>query len=721
MKSFEEMEYHPVAEQLVKILQTKTQNKNPLFFRIIVAYYMALVASHMRANIKGWAGRGEIPINVYAIALSPSGSGKGHSTSLIENEVINGFKKLFIEHTFPIVAEQNCEMLAAKRAKNNHTDIDSELTKLAKAFHDLGALLFTFDSATLPAIKQMRQKLLMANAGSCNLQVDEIGANFSGSIEALTGFIELYDKGLIKDKLVKSSAENTRFERIDGYTPANMLLFGTPSKLLDGARTEEQLHEMLEMGYARRCFFGYAERSSKQTKQSVEDVIAQLFNSDDDDYLVELSDKLTLLADLSNINKSIALTQESIKLLIEYKLFCENLSSTISELETIRKSELEHRYFKVMKLAGAYAFVDGSDYILPQHIEYAIKLAEDSGKAFVQMMTPQRPYIKLANYLAQVGTQVTLADLDEDLPSFRGSKAQKDEMVMMATAWGYKNNILIKKSFVESILFLHADSIQETDTDKLFVSYTDNTDMTTGYYNDQISLEQLKTLVTADGFHWLSHHVKDGYRKEENAQAGFNLLVLDVDGGTDIQTAQMLLKKYTAIYYTTKRHTDDAHRYRIILPLNYTLKLDSKDFKEFYNNVLKDLPFSVDEQCGQRAKKWLSNANAQVFINEGELFDALPYIPKTSKNEDRIKQLKDQEDFDNLERWIMNNTGDGNRNNMLLRYALMLVDMNFGFDDIKDKVISLNNKMADKLDELELHSTIFHTVAARLASDGRIS
>ncbi|WP_432481701.1 DUF3987 domain-containing protein [Moraxella sp. ZY200743] len=720
MKSINEMEYHPTSQKLVKILQTKTQNSNPLFFRVIVAYYMAMITSHMRVNIAGWAGKGTIPINVYAFALSPSGSGKGHSTSLIENEVINSFKTAFMEHTFPICAEQNCELLAAKRAKRNGTDIDDELIKLAKSFNELGALLFSFDSATTPAIKQMRQKLLMANAGSCNLQVDEIGANFSGSIEALTAYLELYDKGFIKDKLVKSSAENTRFERIDGYTPANMLLFGTPSKLLDGARTEEQLMQMLEMGYARRCFFGYAERSTKQTGMSVDEVINQLFNSDHDDYIEQLSDRLALLADLSNMNKSLRLTQDSIKLLVEYKLICEQQSQQLSELENIRKSELEHRYFKVMKLAGAYAFIDGDDEIYPHHVEYAIKLAEDSGQAFVSLMTPQRPYVKLANYLAQTRTQVTLADLDEDLPSFRGSKAQKDEMLMMAIAWGYKNNIIIKKSYIESILFLHADTIDETSLDNLTVSYTNNSDMTTGYYNDSITFEQLTQLVTQPDYHWLSHHVTDGYRKEDNAIEGFNLLVLDVDGSTNLSTAQMLLKKYQAIYYTTKSHTDDNHRFRIILPINYNLKLDKNEYKELYNNVLNDLPFEVDRQCGHRAKKWLSNPNALVIYTEGELFDILPYIPKTSKNEERERILHDQNHLDNLERWVINNTGDGNRNNMLLRYAFVLVDGGFSFDIIKEKVISLNNKLSDKLDELELHSTIFHTVAGRLAANGKI-
>lgn len=380
-------------------------------------------------------------------------------------------------------------------------------------------------------------------------------------------------------------------------------------------------------------------------------------------------------------------------------------------------SELEHRYFKVMKLAGVYAFIDQQDEISPQHIEYAIKLAEDSGQAFVRLMTPQRPYIKLANYLAQTKTQVTLADLDEDLPSFRGSKAQKDEQIMMAIAWGYKNNIVIKKSFTDSILFLHADTIQETNLDNLIVSYTNSPDMTSDYFNDTVSIENLSQLVQMADFHWLSHHVEHGYRKEENAIAGFNLLVLDVDSSTKLTTAMMLLKKYTAIYYTTKRHQENGEdRYRIILPLNYTLKLDSKEYKELYNNVINSLPFEVDAQCGQRAKKWLTNPNAQVHTVEGELFDILPFIPKTSKNEEREKLLQDQSQMDNLERWVINNTGDGNRNNMLLRFAMILVDAGFSFDSIKDKVISLNNKMADKLDEIELYNTIFHSVAAKLTS-----
>lgn len=718
MKSSNQMSYHPTAEELVKILQTKTQNNNPLFFRVIVAFYFTMLASQMRVSIKGWTGRGTLPINMYAMALSVSGSGKGHSTTTMEQEVLNNFQAVF-ERTFALSAESHCEQLAIKRANKNSTDVDDELLKLGKDFQSLGALLPHFSEATTPAIKQIRQKLLMANAGSLNLIIDEIGANFSSSIEPLITYLELFDKGLIKEKLTKSTSESVRFERITGYTPANLLMFGTPTKLLDGAKTEELLFEMLEMGYARRCFFGFSTNNTKNTDMSVDDVIKQLFNDKHDDYLEDLSDRLALLADLSLLNKTITLTDDAIYHLVKYKLTCEKQASELSEFEAIKKSEIEHRYFKVLKLAGAYAFIDNLDEITPTYLDYAISLAEDSGKAFNELLTPQRPYIKLANYLSSIKDEVTLADLDVDLPYYRGSQSQKAEMITMATAWGYKNNIIIKKSYNDGILFLSADSIDQTNTDKMIVSYSQ--DITQGYTNELVPFEKLPKLFNQDNYHWVNHHLKDGYRKDDNIINGFNLLVLDIDGTANLSTVQLLFSKYKAIYYTTKRHqtidpdTNEnlGDRFRVILPINYTLKLTKDDFKELYSNIVKDLPFEVDLGANQRARKWLTH-NGYSHITDGELFDVLPYIPKSAKNDERQKRDLEQTDLDNLERWVINNTGNGNRNNMLLRYATILMDSGLRFESIKEQVISLNNKLPNKLDELELSSTIFQTVANKI-------
>lgn len=263
MKSFDEMQYNPSAEKLVDILCHKTR-MNPLFLRVLVGYYFAMAASQMRATI-ATHDRGDIPISMFALNLSPSGTGKGVSTGFMENEVLHLFRERFINETFPMLAEENLPKLAHKRAVRKGTDPDDELLKVQKEFDSLGNLAFNFDSGTPAAVKQMRHKLLMANAGSVNLQIDEIGANLVGNLEVLTTFLELYDVGTIKQKLIKNTADNVRAEEIVGRTPTNMLLFGAPSKLLNGGKTEEEMYAMLETGYARRCFFGY-NRAANKTK-----------------------------------------------------------------------------------------------------------------------------------------------------------------------------------------------------------------------------------------------------------------------------------------------------------------------------------------------------------------------------------------------------------------------------------------------------------------------
>ena len=150
------------------------------------------------------------------------------------------------------------------------------------------------------------------------------------------------------------------------------------------------------------------------------------------------------------------------------------------------------------------------------------------------------------------------------------------------------------------------------------------------------------------------------------------------------------------------------------MPINYQLELDAKDYKEFMSNIYEWLPFEVDTATNQRARKWLS-CEGHYEYNDGEVLDALPFIPKTSKNEARKELMNSQQSMDNLERWVINNIGDGNRNNMLLRYSMILLDAGFDFEAIRTKVIALNDKIPDKLEEAEIMATIMTTVMKTIA------
>ena len=706
MRSFDDMSYHQVSERLAKVLCHKTQSTNPSFYRILAAYYFCKVASMMRAHIKT-ADQRCVPINMYAVNLAPSGHGKGMSTNIMEDQVIGKFKTQFLSHTFPTIGEKNLYNLAVDRASKKGTDPDKEVESAMREFRLSGNMVFSFDSGTVAAVKQIRHKLLLAGIGSINMEIDEIGSNLLGQLDILTAFLELYDVGKIKQKLVKSTVENVRNEELDGQTPTNAMLYGTPAKLLNGAKTEEEFYSMLETGYARRCFFGYSRGNCRATDLTPEQVYDLMTDNTTNQFLEDLAVRLYHLADPANYNLSLEISKDVYLLLIEYRLECEKQASLLPEHEDIRRTEWSHRYFKAMKLAGAYAFIDGSPTITEDHLYSAIKLTEESGMALDRILTRERNYMKLANYIAEVGREITHVDLVEDLPFYRGSAAAKTELMNLAIAYGYKNNIIIKKSFSDGIEFLHGESLKKTDLSQMIVSYGQH--QAFNYRNEFVAFDQLHKLTQADGFHWVAHHLKEGHRTEENCVEGCNMLVFDVDGTIPMSAAKQLLKDYTYLMYTTKRHTPDVNRFRIIMPLNYTLQLDAKDYKEFIKNVFEWLPFQVDEQTGQRARKWLS-CNGSYEYHEGELLDVLPFIPKTSKNEERHAQYLGEQSLSNLERWFINHTGEGNRSNQLVRYAMVLVDAGLNPLEIQNKVLELNSKLASKLDEAEILGTIMVTV-----------
>ena len=100
------------------------------------------------------------------------------------------------------------------------------------------------------------------------------------------------------------------------------------------------------------------------------------------------------------------------------------------------------------------------------------------------------------------------------------------------------------------------------------------------YTNEKAPWDQLDRMLGLNDYHWCSHHTSDGGRNEAAMMEGFNLLVIDVDGGVKLELVQNLMKEYAFWIHTTKRHTDKEHRFRLIMPLNYILKLNEMDYKE---------------------------------------------------------------------------------------------------------------------------------------------
>ena len=706
--------YAPVIEEITDVLCNKTQNVDKGFYRVEVAYFLAKMASSMRASIKT-KDRGVVPVNVYALTLASSGYGKGHSVNIMENEFIKGFRRKFLEETMPEVARQHMDKIAQERAIKNNTDESIERDIIETEYKKLGSYPFTFDSGTSPAVKQLRDKLLIAAAGSINLQIDEIGSNLINNTEVLNVFLELFDQGLVKQKLIKNTVDNTRNEEREGGTPTNMLLFGTPAKLLDGGETEDTFYSFLDTGYARRCLFAIGKTNKRAIyTMTPEQIFAKLTDPSNSSTVFKWAQKFTQLADLSHYNFQMGISDATSVELIGYKRDCEIAADELPEHEEIQKAELSHRYFKALKLAGALAFVDESPEVTLKHLHQAIKLVEDSGKSFESILTREKPYMKLAKYIASTNNEVTHADLTEALPYYKSSTNSRNEMMGLAVAWGYKNHIIIKKSFVDGIEFFKGETLKPIDFDKILLSWS--TDFAFNYQTEKAPWDKLDTLLLGSNLNWCNHGFVNGHRCNECTIPEFNIIVIDVDGTATLKATQELFKDYKYIIYTTKSHGKDGQdRFRLILPLNYTLEFNNDDYKEFMNNIIKWLPFKIDETSNQASKKWLSNDKGQIFKNDGECLDALKFIPRTSRNEQFEKDYSKIESMDNLERWFASRMVPGNRNNMMYKYAMALVDSGMDFNTVSDRVKKFNKQSGCNLSADELNSSILTSIAKKFS------
>lgn len=721
-------QYNQMVEDIVNVLVAKTQNYNKNFFRLQANFYLTLIPSSLNISINSKITT-KIPINFFGINLADSGTGKGLSTSYLEHTILSKFTKKFTYQTLQDKALLSIDLEANKRAnlpKYSDMSMDMIRDKILAEYESYGAYKSVFDSATTPAIKQFRNKLLLAGLGSLNMIIDEIGGNLKANIDPLFTYLELFDKGITKDKLIKSTSDNVRYIELSGSTPANLLLFGTPSKLLDGGSVEKDFFDLLDTGYARRCFFGISKKKELNVELSIDDLYNTIVATNNS---TKINQYINLFENLSNINlcNKVLDVQESVdKLLLEYRQFCEKRALDFGEHQEIQKAELAHRYFKALKLAGTYAFLDGSFEIKEQHLQQAIKFAEDSGEALKEILYREKPYTRLAKYLqSNKGKSYTLVDLTEDLPYVRGTKNQKEELILMATTWGFTNNILIKKEIINNIPFYSGESLDFTDLEKLNVSYSSQ--LSDGYLNEQINWSQLPRLISTENYHWCNHHLNNGKRNEASVIPGFNLLVLDIDNGISMDMVSNLLKKYTFLIHTTKRHLQEfdengnpIERFRIILPIKYTLSLNTQDYKKFMQNVEKYFPFSTDSATFQASRKWLTKIPSQqldIYENKGVLFDVISLIPNTIKEKEfntlseSISNLEPIEKFFRFE--IETN---GNRNNHLIRYGLMLVDSGKPQKEIEKILLNFNANLSNPLPVPEIESTIFKTIQNKLTN-----
>ena len=713
MNNFADFEHHPFISEVGAALAAKTNNPDPAMFRIMSAWHLCKAVSNMHGMVKSAVGS-PMPVNMYAICLAPSGAGKGHAMSTLEHGIFSRYLDSLIDKVEEAEHEAINKM-SARLVTDKGLDEATARAKAEREVADLGPYVETFDSGTAPAIKQLRAKIQQLRFGALNLQIDEIGSNLTGSEEALTTFLELYDLGQIKQKVTKVTKESTRTLDKRTATPANLLMFGTPSKLFDGSTTEKLFIDLVTAGYARRSFFSWqaSRRGMKALSQdeAFQKAVALLTALDSSPWI----EKVRKLLD-SDRNKVYVLTDRADKQLFTYRLFCERRSEEYPEHQEDIRAEMMHRHIKTMKVAAAFAALERLPVVLVRHINHAIALAEESGQAFQKMLMRDKPYVRLAKYITSSKNRMTQADLVSALPYYTGSQTARNDMMNLATAWAYSHDKIIKKEFADGIEFFSGDSLEQTDLNAIPLSYSSH--MADNYTNQAPEWAKLPRLLLAQDLHFTNHWLAAGehgmgHRSEANIVEGCNFVVLDIDGTASLPLVRTVLQDYKYYIYTTKSHKDGDHHFRVVLPLSHKVSLNRDGFQNFMRNIYNWLPFEVDVAAKDRCRKWASHPG-HLEENDGELLDATQFIPNTVRQERLAVAAEGLKNLPALERWFALQMSTGNRNNMLARFAFVLVDNGLSLPEIETRVITLNNSQTDKLSTAEIQQTVLRSVAQRI-------
>lgn len=716
MTEFKDLPHNAYIEEIADALAAKTGNPDKRMFRVMAAWHLVKAVSTQHISVKT-AISDALPVNMYAICLAPSGAGKGHAMSTIEHGVFNKYIKALDQEVHKMEEEA-----IARRAEEYIVEKDYSEEKAYEAARgdciSLGTYVDTFDDATVPAVKQLRLKIQFLRYGALNLISDEIGSNISKIQDTLSTFLELFDLGQVRQKITKVTKENFRVADNRKPSPSNLILFGTPSKVFDGNHTEKIFMDYMQAGYARRSFFSYQARRQANKVENTQDAFDKAV-----EHLTKLANSpwQDALANIANLEVGYiyTLTPEANKLYFAYKNYCEGVSGAVAEHFDEIKAEALHRHIKMVKLAAAFSALAGRNKVEEIDLNQAIALTEESSKAFQSIMNREKPYIRLAKYLTTSKGVHTQADLMDTLSYFNGPAGVRSDMLNMAIAWAYGNNGVITKTYRDSVEFLSGSKLEQTDLSQIIVSYSRH--LAEGYRNQKAPWEKLPKLLQEPGMQFVTHWLAGGeegtgHRSDSNIIEGTNLIVLDIDGTASIELVKNVFKDFRYYLYTTKSHKPNDAHFRILFPLSHVLHLNKEEYSQFMQNIYEWLPFEVDTAARDRPRKWAAHSGGILLENDGEMFEVTPFIPGTPRSTSMKDHIKSLSGLPQMERWFAMQASSGKRNNMLLRFAYLLVDLKFPLQEIEARVMNLNKSIAEPLPEQEIRQTIIRSVAQKIVS-----
>ena len=655
----------------------------------------------------------KIPPNYIGFSLLGSGNGKDSSMLAIRGALEQGY--------MAIESKRKEDALERAKAIAEEKEVEDYM-KFYKAPPPLESTVSTEEGMVLRLNTFEHSEL-----GMPSIFVGELGTELqtnNNMIPNIKLVSELFDVGHRKSKALKD--QDRQDKEINGMG-MSAFFHGSEDNILRDPKVKEKFGLEFVTKLARRTFFNYPfveEKNERVIKfDNFDDVVASnnkksVAKREARDYFSNLS--LLISNTLIGEANAVSLDDEAWEIYQAYKFMCENSAEGYDFDDSMLKTEIASRHWKVIKLAGAYALLDTSPTINKSHISSAIYWAEFNSKYLEHYLNEasKEPYELMADDMKEGKYEkLTLHKIKKKglITSTSNYKSKVRELASMANSlmgdegvikWDDAEQVLIFEKFTK--MNGHRASYV-----KVSGSKDDRARMCSeGFVCKNTEFNKLSNLMKSDTA-YTPFCFKDGKRSNDNIQSGATWIAIDVDD-TDITIDEM----HDALcdfkhHIASTSNKENMFKYRVVLELDIEVDLDPINWKKFLRKAYEFIGIDNADPAGMtKSQIMFGYKDSIVYSMIDDDTDKIPASRLIQSLEDEpIKETKviaksvALEEIEDVFFYAINpSRGQGSL--ALFKASRHAKDLGFTYLENENLLFTLNALWDTPLDEERLHRTI---------------
>ena len=577
----------------------------------------------------------------YGMTVAPSNSGKSHTYNLLKNDVFAWFTESQDKRYSASATRYNDSILREIRDKLDdqvdehgfsYKEKDAKAEMKARFLStDYMASGLYIDDLTIEGITAGRAKINNMKMFGHTIAMDEMSSMFtSKNVNDISkALLSIWEDGNLDVK-------STKYDQVSSakHVPMCFLGYTAEGKLFTDKKDHAGLLKMLSLGLARRTHVVYATWDDFSNEKLLDEDEARTADVE------AIGNEIK-----ANINKMLGaqpmeFDTEAKHRMRTYSNECVERSRKLHMTTEIYVDAYAGMGAKAEKLAALYSFIDGRHYISLDDVEDAIAWTEHlipNIEIVSKIRTPsERIFYDL--YKSADWVHAYLIEQRDFFPTSNGNfqKQLEDSLPNLSQIASSKNCELVV-SEMDGGKRLKVNHIEMVDKHNIRLSYKvadwDNyAHFADGFKSNTVDFDSLDAFMCGnDKACVVPSLLRDGIRKDDHAYGSIHMLILDFDDGLTWEQAEDKFRDYDFFMYETKSHQKDKNgkvcdRFRIMFPLDRTIKLSPDRYKRMMKNILAVFAPEADRSCINPSQLFANNPNANYVYNYGVPFKAHYFI-----------------------------------------------------------------------------------------------